>query len=77
MFKSPTSVHAEPFHSSFIALLGSPPKAKAASAVIPELARYTLAVFKSPTSVQLDPFHSSFIAVTGGVPSPPKHKADV
>ena len=85
VFKSPTSVHAEPFHSSVIAKLAvlpfSPAKTKQASAVAPQPAIRFLPVFKSATSVQDDPFHSSVIALEPGLKEgtgyPPNANADV
>ena len=58
VFKSATSVQAEPFQVSAIALLGSPPTAIPA-VVVPVPVAECLSVFKPPTSVHVDPFHCS------------------
>ena len=53
VFKSPTSVHAVPFHNSFSSLFpGVPPKHNAAVLEVPADPTDILAVFKSATSVQ-------------------------
>ena len=74
VLNSATSVHAVPFHDSFLLEtpeppLFSPPKYKKAS-VVPfvVLAANFLPAFKSATSVHVEPFHSS--VVTGKVLGP-------
>jgi len=80
MFKSFSSVHADPFQDSVFATLAfpgvSPPKANASVLVVPVPVNCLLAVFKSATSVHEVPFQFS---VTETLESPealpPKSKA--
>ena len=62
VFKSATSVQAEPFQVSVSPSGPLPPKANAAVEAAPAPLRLSLAVFKSPVSVQALPFQSSAFA---------------
>jgi len=64
LFKSATSVHADPFHCSVIARSGglNPPETKNAGEV-PDPKGNLLAVFKSVVSVQLEPFQASWFVL--------------
>ena len=64
VFKSFTSVQADPFHDSVIAVTGgvAPPNAKADVLSAPNPFKKPLAVFKSPVSVQELPFQLSLRA---------------
>ena len=74
MFKSFPSDQDEPFHSSVIALFGSPPKHKLAVTVpLVDAPTLALAVFKSVVSDQADPFQVSVAPVPlPGEATPPK-----
>tara|TARA_R100000458_G_C8174797_1_gene173972 strand:- start:11 stop:292 length:282 start_codon:yes stop_codon:yes gene_type:complete len=77
VFKSPTSVHAEPFQDSHLALAGeepsSPPISNIASALAPAQDCLELPSFISAISVQDVPLYSSTSVKVGVDPasSPP------
>ena len=59
VFKSATSVQADPFQVSVTFLVPGPPPKAIAAVDVPAPAKPYLAVHKSPTSVQLVPFQDS------------------
>jgi hypothetical protein len=73
VFKLFTSVQLVPFHCSVFAVEPgvSPPIAKAAVFVVPQLPKFLLGSFKSPNSVQVLPFQDSVkpCGVSPGAPA--------